>query len=520
MTDDRADVIVIGAGVGGLACAARLAGTGRQVTVLEQAATVGGKLGVVRTGGYRFDTGPSLLTMPWTLADTLRASGVDLDETLDLQHLDPIARYRFADGAWLDASASDTAFMAELDRAFGAGSGVQWSAVMARADRIWQAAAGPVLQSPLRGPSDLLALAADPPALAAVAPHRTLRSLGQEYLSDPRLRMLLDRYATYSGSDPRKAPAALVTVPYAERRWGGWYIAGGLGRIAEVLSQRTTAAGGTIRTGVTVTGIDVTDGRATGVTCADGSHVAADVVVANADAASVATRLLPPAAAWPLRRRLRRAPRSSGGFVLLLGVDPARLSGAAADMAAHTVLFPAVYDHEFDGLFGDRPRYVDDPTVYVAVPRDPSAAPEGHQAWFVLVNAPRTDQVSAPPPGYADHVLAVMAARGVDVRPGITLRVERTPADLERDTLTPGGAIYGTSSNGALAAFLRPPNISAVDGLYLVGGSAHPGGGLPLVLLSATIVSQVVQQRSTPAGPGGPLRRSAPARPGSRRPAR
>ncbi|CAN5487306.1 phytoene desaturase family protein [soil metagenome] len=484
--------IVIGAGVGGLACAARLAAAGHRVTVLEQAPVVGGKLGLLERDGHRFDTGPSLLTLPWTLGDTLRATGVDIDDVLDLQRLDPIARYRFADGSTLDASADEQTFLTGLDAAFGAGSGVQWSALMQRAERIWDASAGPVLQSALRGPQDLLPLAANPRDLAAVAPHRSLRSLGREYLSDPRLRMLLDRYATYSGSDPRRAPAALVTVAYAERRWGGWYVAGGLRRIALVLAARVTALGGVIRTGVRVAQVEIAGGRVTGVRLAGGERLGADVVVANADAATVADRLLPRPDSASLRRRLRWAPRSLSGFVMLLGVDRSALRGDAAAMPGHTVLFPADYDAEFDGLFGAQPRYVTDPTIYVSVPRDPAVAPEGRESWFVLVNAPRTDQVAAPPTGYSDRVLQLMAQRGVDVRDAVRLRVERTPADLQRDTLTPGGAIYGTSSNGPLAAFLRPPNIGPVEGLYLVGGSSHPGGGLPMVLLSAAIVADAL----------------------------
>lgn len=485
-------VIVVGAGVGGLACAARLAAAGHAVEVLEQAPVVGGKLGLHAAEGYRFDTGPSLVTLPWTLADTLQATGVAVEDVLDLRRLDPIARYRFADGTWLDACADEAAFLEGLDAAFGAGAGVQWAALMARAGRVWDASAGPVLQSALRGPQDLLPLATHPRALAAVAPHRSLRSLGREYLSDPRLRMFLDRYATYSGSDPRRAPAALVTVPYAERRWGGWYVAGGLRRIGEVLAERVQALGGVIRTGVRVTAIESAGGAVSGVRLADGSRLAADAVVANADAAAVAERLLPRPAGASLRRRLRWGGRSLSGYVLLLGVETAALSGAAAEMAAHTVLFPAEYDDEFDSLFGASPRYVPDPTIYVSVPDDPSVAPAGHQAWFVLVNAPRTDQVARPPAGYAQRVLDLMAERGVDVRGAVRYQVERGPADLERETGTPGGAIYGTSSNGAMAAFLRPPNIGPVDGLYLVGGSAHPGGGLPLVMLSAAIVADQV----------------------------
>lgn len=484
-------VVVVGAGVGGLATAARLAAGGRPVTVLEQAPVIGGKLGLLDVDGYRFDTGPSLLTLPWTLADTLRATGVEPDEVLDLRRLDPIARYRFGDGTWLDADADEAAFVQRLEAAIHPGAGVQWSALMARAGAMWEASSESVLQRPLSGVADLARLATDPADVATIAPHRTMRSMAHEHLSDPRLRSFVDRYATYAGSDPRKAPAALLTIPWAEREWGGWYVAGGLRRIADVLADRVMAHGGEIRTGTRVTAVEVIGGRARAVRLADGSRVAASAVVVNADA-SVAARLLPRPATAPLRRRLSVAGRSLSGYVLLLGVADDGPPHAHERLAHHTVLFAEDYDAEFDGLFGPRPAYVARPTVYVSVPDDPAVAPPGHRAVFVLVNAPRSDQVPTPPPGYGDRILALMAERGVDLRDRVVLRVERTPADLAADTLTPGGAIYGTSSNGPLAAFLRPPNIGPVEGMYLVGGSSHPGGGLPLVMMSAKIVADTL----------------------------
>ena len=175
---------------------------------------------------------------------------------------------------------------------------------------------------------------------------------------------------------------------------------------------------------------------------------------------------------------------------MLLGVD------GPPPPAQHTVCFPADYDAEFDALFGPSPRPVADPTVYVSVPPDPGAAPDGARPWFVLVNAPRTDQVAwtrRRTAVEADRVVAMLERLlGVDLTGRVRVRADRGPAELERDTGAPGGAIYGSSSNGAAAAFLRPGNTGPVDGLLLVGGSAHPGGGLPLVMLSAATVAGVV----------------------------
>lgn len=479
-----ATVVVVGAGVGGLAVAARLGALGHNVTVVEQSGSVGGKLGWYERDGFGFDTGPSLLTMPHVLQELFAATGDRLESVLDVVPVEPVASYRFPDGTLLEASADLDRFRAALDAVLGPGNGDDWTRFHARAERMWAATAHDFLETP--GPPSLARLALRRPLdLGVVRPWQTLRDLGRHDLRDPRLRMLLDRYATYSGSDPRRAPAALATVPYAEQAFGSWYVRGGLHRIALALADRVAATGGDIRLGSDVIGIRTGGGRATGVDLAGGSGLDADVVVTDVDATHLYRDLLP-------RPRLRpRGEPSLSGFVLLLGV---RDEPGAAPPAHHTVLFPADYDDEFDAVFGGR--MPQDPTIYVSVPPDPALAPPGHRAWFVLVNAPRQGPVDWDSPGtagrYAELVLARMAERGTDVRPRVVLQEVRTPADLARRTRADGGAIYDTSSNGARSAFRRPANRSPVPGLFLVGGSAHPGGGLPLVMLSARSVAGLI----------------------------
>jgi phytoene desaturase len=482
-----ARVVVVGAGLGGLAAAARLAAVGHAVTVLEQAPEVGGKLGWFARDGHGFDTGPSLVTLPQVLRDLFAATGAPLDDVLDLVRLDPAVTYRFADGSRV-AVPGDLPGVREV-------LGPEWSALLDRAGEIWRATEQPFLRSPLQGARTLARLARSADDVRTVAPWSSLRGLGAQYLTDPRLRVLLDRYATYSGSDPRRAPAALATVPWVEQAFGSWYVRGGLRRLALAVAERAAQCGAVVRTSTPVTRVLVEGGRTTGVQLAGGERVPADAVVVNADATALYDRLLPADA--PVRRAratLARATPSSSGFVLLLA-----LRGRTPDLAHHTVLFPDDYDAEFDGLFTD-PRPLADPTVYVSAPDDPATRPdEDSESWFVLVNAPRHEPgrgVDWDAPGladsYADRVLAVLARRGLDVRDRIRWREVRTPADLVRATGSVGGSIYGTSSNGARAAFLRPANASPLPGLYLVGGSAHPGGGLPLVTLSAEIVAGLV----------------------------
>ena len=490
-------VVVVGAGVGGLACAARLATLGHQVTVCEAADEVGGKLGLIEhsvpgVGTFRFDTGPSLVTMPQVFRDLFDDTG-GWPDGLALEPLDPVARYRFADGATFDASSDLDELCSRLDAALIPGSGADWRGFTARAERVWAASRVPFLESALDGPRTIARLAARQPRdIAAIAPGRTLRSLGRRHLSDPRLRMFLDRYATYTGSDPRRAPAALAAVPYVEQTYGGWYIPGGLHRLGLALRDRAQERGATVRLGVRVTRIETDGGRVSGVQLAGGERLPADIVVANADAAHVYGELIRAPAAL---RRLGRATPSLSGFVLLLAVRE-----TTPGLAHHNVLFPGDYDAEFDAVFGNPAVPVPDPTLYVSAPSDEAVRPEGCEAWFVLVNAPRhgigRGAVDWRSPGlvdvYAERLLDLLAARGLPVRDRVLWSHVLSPADLEQRTGAVGGAIYGTSSNGAAAAFLRPANRSPVPGLFLVGGSSHPGGGLPLVALSAKIVADLV----------------------------
>ncbi len=487
-------VVVIGAGAAGLATAARLAVKGHQVQILEQADSVGGKLATYRRDGFAFDTGPSLFTLPAVYRDLFLKTGRAFEEEVDLQPVEPAFGYRFADGSSVTMPGVDPARCARaLGDAFGDKTAAEWRALMERAGKMWRLTREPFLQSPLDGWRTLLPLA-KPADVRTVAPWSTLRGLGRSTLSDPRAITLLDRYATYTGSDPRKAPAVLATVPYVEQEFGAWHLGGGLGTLADALRRRCEERGVEIRTGVNVSRIVTNQAGVTGV-IADDEHIDADIVVANADAGQVYHQLLDDPRARKPARAINRSDASLAGFVLLLAVR-----GRTPGLLHHNVWFPENYDAEFDSIFGKHPTPVDDPAIYVCAPDDPQMRPDDdHESWFVLVNAPRHDPTGGVDwsnaelaESYADHILAVLARRGMDVRDRILWREIRTPADLEVSARAPGGSIYGTSSNGARAAFDRPANKSDIPGLYLVGGSTHPGGGLPLVGMGAEITASLI----------------------------
>ncbi|KAA0090933.1 phytoene desaturase [Mycolicibacterium sp. P1-18] len=508
-------VVVIGAGLGGLAVAARLAATGHDVTVYESADTVGGKLGVVERDGFTFDTGPSLLTVPTVLEQLFADTGGPAG--LIPTAVDPASAYRFADGTELSMPHDAAAVPAALDEAFGPGAGQSWRQLHERSRRLWDLVGEPVLRQPI-SLAALARMSLRPADLLTVAPWQTIDGLGRRMLPDARLRTWLNRYATYSGSDPRRTPAVLAVTSFVEQEFGAWYVAGGLRGIVDAVAARCAELGVEIHTGAEVQAVTTAGGRATGVRVG-GRHVPADVVVSNADATVLYDRLLPRDQTRALRRSLRGSSRSMAGFVLLLGLT------GREPVAAHRVFFPRDYDAEFDAIFGRHPRPVPDPTVYVHAPDDPALLPDDDsEGWFVLVNAPAHEPgrgVDWDAPGlrerYADHVLDLLAERGVDVRPRIRFTETITPADLERRTGAPGGAIYGTASHGPRAALRRPANRSPIPGLYLVGGSAHPGGGIPLVLMSAEIVATLIGSAETSAGSSaapragaGPFRRRRP----------
>jgi phytoene desaturase len=305
----------------------------------------------------------------------------------------------------------------------------------------------------------------------------------RSFFRSPYLRQLFNRYATYNGSSPYRAPATFNLIPYVELAQGGWHVLGGMYQIARALERVARRIGVAIRTGAEVERIIVRGGAACGVRLAGGEELRAAAVVANVDPRHVYGDLIPEAAAE--LRRLERLELSSSGFVLLLGVD-----GAYPQLAHHTIFFAGDARREFDAIAGVRVPYAD-PTVYVCAPSvtDPTLAPAGTTNLFVLVNtAPLSARVSwAREAGaYRDLVIGKLERLGL-AGLGRRIIVERilTPADIAARYNAPGGAIYGLASNGPFDAFLRPPQRARrVGRLYFAGGGTHPGGGIPLVLLS------------------------------------
>ncbi|MEX2658211.1 MAG: phytoene desaturase family protein, partial [Acidimicrobiales bacterium] len=474
--------------------AIRLGVAGHDVTLLERNPELGGKLAARSVDGFTFDTGPSLLTLPHVFDELLALTGTSLAEAVDLVRLDPICRYSWPGGApggaaTFDHRADRGAAVAAVEAGFP-GAGEAFDAWLAHARTIWEVAERSFFAGPLESPVALLQRMQRPGDLLAIDPLRTLSSRARRVFDDPRLVQWAGRYATYSGSSPERTPATLACIPWIEQAFGAWYVRGGLAVLAGALEKAMATAGVEVRTGADVEAIRADATSVRGLRLAGGEVLDADVVVANVDAIHLYGDLLPDPR---MLRRTLRATLSSSGFALLLGVEGG--DAGARSPAHHEISFAADGPSEFRQIFSEG-RAPTDPTIYLCNTSvtDPGAAPPGCEAWFVLVNVPPAGTVDwdREADRYRDQLLDLLATRGFDVAGRTRVCEVVTPLDIASRTRSWQGSIYGTSSNGRRAAFLRPSNRGPKQGLYLAGGSAHPGGGLPLVAMSGRIVADMV----------------------------
>ena len=493
-----AKISVVGAGIGGMSAAARLAKQGHQVTVFENSDQSGGKCRTEWFGDYAFDTGPSLLTLPAVFRDLFLKTGKRIEHVLDISPVDPAFNYNFADGSKVTfPNLSNPKTYQEIEKSFGISASQSWRQIIERSEKMWEASRDSFIESELTSIWPLLLRKNLINQINQISPFTSLRSLSEKLNLDPHLKMIIDRYATYTGSDPRSAPAVLLTIAFVESTFGAWHIKGGIGQLSVALEQRCRDLGVDFEFKSLVTKIVVEQNKVKGVVLSDGKIIKSDLVVSNSDAEYTFNSLIgnEVSSARGERRKLKSATKSLAGFSLLLGLDNSK--SKPVDVDHHNVYFPENYDLEFDQIFTQKVP-VTDPTIYLCAPKDSSMV-EGadKEAWFVLVNAPRHEPESGwdwkdGGQEYAQKIISKMDDLGLNVTNRLDFMEYRTPADLENYAMAPGGSIYGTSSNSPVSAFLRARNRSKVKGLFCVGGSAHPGGGLPLVGISAEIVAKAI----------------------------
>ena len=466
-------IVVIGAGLGGLSAAIALAASGARVTVVESLDRPGGKMGEARADGFRWDTGPSVITMLDVLERLFGLAGARIADYVTLQPLDPITRYFWRDGRQLDASADIDAMVSRIG-AFSSNDAQRYRDFMAYAEQLFETVKTPFLYRRKPGLRDLLKLPLRDSL--KIDAFRSLHASVAAAFQDPHLVQLFDRFATYNGSSPYRVPATLNTIAHVEMSGGAYYPRGGVYQLALAYARLAEKLGVEIRYGVCARSILAERGRVTGV-ATDAGTLPADAVVCNADYSHSQQHLLGRAVPNKLEP-------SCSGFVLLLGVNT-----TFPRLAHHNIFFSDDYPREFEDIFR-RTVPTPDPTLYVCITSktDPDHAPPGCENWFVLANAPYlTSKFDWDRDGerYAADVFDSLCARTGLTAAQVVSRSVLTPQHLQNMYGGNRGAIYGFSSNTMMAAFMRPANRDGkLRGLYYASGSAHPGGGVPLVTLS------------------------------------
>lgn len=501
-------VLVIGAGMGGLATALRLAHQGLDVTVVEAADVPGGKLRQPLVDGVPIDSGPTVFTMRWVFDELFAAVGTTLESELRIQPLSVLARHWWDDGSQLDLHADPAASLDAVARFAGAAEAQRFQAFCERARAVYQTLEGPYIRNPSPNPARLTwdiglkGLA----TLTALGPLSSLwSSLGRQF-TDPRLRQLFARYATYTGSSPWQAPATLMLIAQVEMA-GVWSIDGGMHALARCLERLARERGAVFRYGVACERIELQQGRVSGVRLANGDTLRADSVVFNGDAAALRAGLL----GEPLRRAVTTtAPQRSLSAVTWSLHTPT----SALALDRHNVFFQRAdspcYADEFTDIF-DRGRLPAAPTVYVCAQDrgTATAAPHtGRERLLALVNAPAVGDHHTITPEELDRcetqAFDLLNRCGLPLNAHSPAVQRTTPADFQRLFPATGGALYGQASHGWGSAFARSGASTPVPGLFLAGGSVHPGPGVPMATLSgrfaaeALMASPALTRRSHP----------------------
>lgn len=486
-------ITIIGSGLGGLSAAIRLAHAGCDVTVYEKNSTPGGKARSMERNGFRFDTGPSLITMPFVINELFESAGENPDQWLTLNKLANLCRYFYPDGTILNAYSDKEKFAAEIEKNTTEKKETLYR-YLEYCKTIYELTADIFLFKDLYSPKTYSNLKALRTLfkLPKIDSFRTMNDANRSFFKDEKIIQLFNRYATYNGSDPYKCPATLNIISHVEYSIGGYYATGGMFSLTDALYQLALKKGVKFNFNSPVEKI-ITDGKNVKGIFTCGKEVLSDTVISNADVYSTYGKLLSDTKSSAAKKYNKLEP-SSSALVFYWGVNV-----TSQKLDTHNILFSADYKKEFEELF-DKKTYPADPTIYIYISSkfSPADAPAGKENWFVMINAPNSTSSNAKAQisneKIKDIILAkIKALTGYGIKDKIETESVMTPQDIEEQTGSYKGSIYGISSNSRNAAFLRQPNMSKLyKGLYFTGGSAHPGGGIPLVLLSGKLAAEKI----------------------------
>lgn len=493
MKDSKANVAVIGSGIAGLATSIRLAAKGMKVDVYEKNSYPGGKLSEIQVGKYRFDAGPSLFTMPHYLEDTFQSAGLKLSDYLSYIKHPTACHYFWDDGTFLPAYGDLSAFARKVEDVLGV-SRQKVLKYMENARFTYEKTGRIFLEKSLHKWSTWLS----PETLRAIAymPRyqitSTLHRVNEKWLEHPKLVQLFDRFATYNGSDPYQTPGIMHIIPHFEHNVGTYFPKGGMHSITLALYSAAVDLGVHFHFNSKVDRIILKSDAAKGIEIS-GEKIPFDLVVSNMDVVPTYKYLIPDA---PQPEKILNYPRSSSALIFYWGIKH-----QFSELDMHNIFFSNDYKEEFNCIFKKKTIY-HDPTVYINITSrwNPEDAPKGADNWFVMVNVPGNtgqdwDDLLAKTRQY---VLNKLSNRlNADINSLIEEETTLDPRSIERKTFSYQGSLYGAGSNDMFSAFARHPNFHRkIRNLYFCGGSVHPGGGIPLCLLSARIVSDLIETTS------------------------
>ena len=486
--------LVIGAGIAGLAVALRLQKKGYDVSVFESNAYPGGKLHEFTLGAYRFDWGPSLFTMPYLVTELFELFNEDASQYFQYIKKDNSCVYFWEDGTRFKASSNTEVFAEDLISDFGEDK-VLVKKYLNGNKKKYDLTAKLFLESSLHKVKTYLSK----DTLKALINYQkldlysTLNTVNKKSFNNPKIVQLFNRYATYNGSDPYKTPGIMSMIPHLEMDMGTYFPEGGMHAITKSLYDLAISKGIQFHFNTRVERIEVVNNKAIGVV-AEKQHHNAAIVVTNSDVAATYKELL---SGHKKPTRTLNQEKSSSAIIFYWGV-----ARTFPQLDLHNILFSEDYQKEFNTIFNEKTP-PEDPTIYINISSKNNAddAPEGCENWFVMVNAPSAsgqDWAAIKKQVRKSIIAKTNKILKTDIEQYIVEEDSLDPLEIEKKTGSVGGALYGASSNSKFAAFLRHPNFSTnISGLYFCGGSVHPGGGIPLCLLSAKITSDLIPEVAT-----------------------
>ena len=483
-------IVIVGGGLGGLASAVTLAHAGFEVELFEKNDHLGGKLMPIKLGSYHFDFGPNTITMPAVFNKVISQTGENPLDYLEFIPLETHTRNYFSDGRTFDFTSNQEQMIHQL-QTFDSSAAVKYPAFIKEISRLYELSERFFFPVTFQSWRDYLSPSLGF-ALFQVRPAESMHHFFQRYFKDPILIQAFDRYATYIGSSPYRAPATFSMIAYLELVEGVYYTKGGNTGIAKAFAEVARKSGAQLNTNAAVKKILTDSGEARGIELEDGTRITADLVILNGDLLSAFPELVSEAERPSLSNaKIAAFEPSISAFVITAG-----LSERLDSLKHHNVFFSSDYRKEFDDLF-DASVYSDEPTVYISNSSytDPSVSPHGDNL-FILVNAPALTEeghLQIEPEAYKERIYDFLLSYGVDIRSYLREEKIFTPAFIRDKFGSFRGALYGPSSNRPKDAFLRPPNASRdIRNLYFVGGSTHPGGGSPMVVLSGLNVTNKI----------------------------